>query len=170
MTRRHAALVPILLLAACAPATPTSSSPFRAAPSSSTPVVPPTTTVPSPDRGPTLLPGTPISGGVRTEVTVEGTDTGCFRDWDASGHCRQFNFVAPADGTMRVTLELPSRSRGLYDPEAFLVTPDRTWDVTFDPWPVRHVSMPVKSGLTYHVVVMSYGPFPDTVFLTVDLS
>jgi hypothetical protein len=69
---------------------------------------------------------------------------------------------------LRVTLELPSPSRGMYDPEAFLVTPDGAWDYTFDPWPVRHVSVAAKNGLAYHIVVMSYGPFPDRVFLTVD--
>ena len=110
MTRRPVAVVSLVFLAACGSANPTSPSAFRPAASSSAPVVPPPTT--GPNQGPYLLPGTPISVGVRTEVTVEGTDTGCFPNWDSSGHCRQFNFVAPADGMLRVTLELPSPSLG----------------------------------------------------------
>ena len=169
MTRRRAALVPMIFLAACGSASPTSPSGFRTTASASTPAVPPTTTVPSPQAGgPFVLPGTPISAGVRTEVRVEGTDLRCFFNWDASGHCSHFHFVAPTDGTVRVSLELPSPSRGLHDPEAFLVTPSGDWNFTADSWPIRHVTIAARSGLTYGIIVMSYGPFPDTVYLKVD--
>jgi hypothetical protein len=168
MKRHHAVWVSMVLLAACGCATPTSPSAFRTS-ATNIPSPPPTTTVPSPGQGLTLLPGPLLAAGARTEVRVEGTDSICFPNWDSGGHCRQFTFVAPTDGTLGVTLELPSRSRGMYDPEAFLVTPQGDWDFTSDPWPVRHVSSAAKGGLTYGIVVMSYGPFPDTVYLTVNV-
>jgi hypothetical protein len=49
-------------------------------------------------------------------------------------------------------------SRGLYDPDIFLVAPDGGWTYASDAWPEKHVQLPVKSGNIYRVVVLSYGP------------
>jgi hypothetical protein len=116
-----------------------------------------------------MIPGVPIFGGMRTEVRVEGSDTTCFPNWDSRGHCRAFDFVAPQSGRLTITLELPSPSRGLADPEVILIAPNGAWDFTSDAWPLRHVAMDAQSDKTYRIVVISYGPFPDTVYVQADL-
>jgi hypothetical protein len=65
--------------------------------------------------------------------------------------------VAGSDGPVVATLTWAGPSRGLYDPDVFLVAPDGGWEFTKDAWPEKHVTIPAHSGLTYRVIVMSYG-------------
>lgn len=105
--------------------------------------------------GPTSNPVIPSDTLV--EGTVDGSYPDCFTNWDATGHCRQYNFVAAADGLVVATLTWAGPSRGVYDPDVFLVAPDGAWEYADDAWPEKHVRIRVRSGQTYRVVVMSYG-------------
>ena len=104
-----------------------------------------------PTSNPAIAPNTLVEG------TVDGSYLECFPDWDATGHCRQYNFVANVDGIVVATLTWVGPSRGLYDPDVFLVGPDGAWEYAADAWPEKHVGIRVRNGLTYRVVVMSYG-------------
>jgi hypothetical protein len=134
----------------------------------------PTTTVNPPPatptgNGPTPIPATTIAadggwtcGDGEGDLCVEGSSSGddptCFHAWDASGHCKQYNLVAAADGALLTTMRWAGPSRALYDPDVFLVAPDGGWTYASDAWPEKHVRLPVKSGNTYRIVVLSYGP------------
>jgi hypothetical protein len=110
-----------------------------------------------------------IAAGVLIEGTVTGDDSVCFPNWDATGHCRQYDFMAASDGVIAATLTWTGPSRGLYDPEVFLAAPDGRWDYAPDAWPEKHVTIGVRGGVTYRVVVMSYGESELSFGLRVDL-
>jgi hypothetical protein len=110
-----------------------------------------------------------IAEGTTVESTVNGGDPVCFPNWDATGHCRQYDFVAASDGLVVATLTWAGPSRGLYDPDVFLVAPDGRWEYTKDAWPEKQVTIPARSGLTYRVVVMSYGASELSFALLVDV-
>ena len=133
-------------------------------PSAPTPIVPPPsppTAVPTPNgaAGPFGPASNPvIAAGALIEGTVTGDDPVCFYNWDATGHCRQFDFVSASDGVITATLTWTGPSRGLlYDPDVFLAAPDVGWEYARDAWPEKHVTIRARSGVTYRVVVMSYG-------------
>jgi hypothetical protein len=63
---------------------------------------------------------------------------------------------------------MPGLSRGLYNPELFLVTAGG-WDYVGSRWPEVQGSLAVKGGLLYRIVIISYGPFPDRLILMVEL-
>ena len=119
--------------------------------------------------GPAALPATSISAGSVVEGTVDGRDPDCFPAWDASGHCRQYAFTAPSEGTLVALMTFPPPSRGLFDPDLFLVAPDGNWVYAPDKSTDRLATLPVKAGLTYHIVVFGYGPLEQTFTLSVDL-
>jgi hypothetical protein len=98
-----------------------------------------------------------IAAGVLVQGTVTGDDPVCFPNWDATGHCRQYDFVAASDGVIAATFTWTGPSRGLYDPDVFLAAPDGQWDFAQDGWPEKHVTIRARNGVTYRVVVMSYG-------------
>ena len=121
-------------------------------------------------NGPTPIPGTTIAPGAIVEgETIDGRDPACFYNWDASGHCKQYNITAPEDGMLLATLTWTGPSRGLYDPDVFLVAADGAWVYTTDEWPEKHVSLPVKSGQIYRIVVLCYGEPSQTFTLIADL-
>jgi hypothetical protein len=133
---------------------------------------PPPTAVPAPTGaagplGPASNPA--IAAGTLIEGTVTKADPVCFPNWDSSGHCRQYDFVAASDGVIVATLTWTGPSRGLYDPDVFLAAPDGSWDVAQAGWPEKHVTIAVRSGVTYRVVVMSYGESEFTFGLRVDV-
>jgi len=139
----------LVLVAACdsrVPTVPTAVTPRTpAAPSSGS-------SGPSgPTSNPVIAPDTLVEGA------VDGSYPNCFTNWDATGHCRQYNFVADADGLVVATLTWAGPSRGVYDPDIFLVAPDGAWEYADDAWPEKHVRIRVRRGETYRVVVMSYG-------------
>lgn len=122
-------------------------------------VAPPPTPAPAPTGvtgpfGPASNPA--IAAGTLIEGIVTGADPVCFPNWDATGHCRQFDFVAASDGAIVATLTW-TPSRGLDDPDVFLAAPDGQWEFARDAWPEKHVTIRARSGVTYHVVVMNYG-------------
>lgn len=160
MTKRLlAALGPAFLAAACGSALPTAPTTVPQPTGASS--TPPTVGV----GGPSPIPGTSISTDITVQGTVNDRDPACFPNWDASGRCRQHDLTMPADGTLLATVRWTSR--GFYNPEVFLVTPEGHWVYSDDPaWPERQVSLPAKTGLTYRIVVISYGPFPDGFELT----
>ena len=137
------------------------------------PVPPPPTAVPAPTTGagpfgPASNPA--IADGTLIENTVTGADPVCFYNWDATGHCRQFDFVAALDGAIVATLTWTGPSRGLlYDPDVFLAAPDGQWEFARDAWPEKHVTMRAISGGIYRVVVMSYGESELSFGLRVDV-
>src|SRR5262245_44481880 len=164
----------VVLAVGCGSGAPTAPSPFpgntTASPPASGSVPPPTyvpPTISSP--GPTLIPGRPIQAGTTVEVIVESSNATCFQNWDASGRCSQYDFTAPADGTLRAVLQVPGLSRGVYNPELFLVTAGGAWEYVGSHWPELEGSLAVKGGMLYRIVIISYGPFPDTLTLSVEL-
>lgn len=143
-----AALTAVVLAAACESRTPTAPS---ANPQPS--VVPPAQPTGS---GPAPISGSPIVAGSLTQGTVESGDPVCFSNWDSSGHCRQFDFTASSDATLRATLTWEGPSRGLYDPELFVVSPNGAWVYSEDLWPERHLIFHGSTGQTYRIVVIGY--------------
>ena len=118
--------------------------------------------------GPAALPATSISAGSVVEGTVDGRDPDCFPAWDASGHCRQYAFTAPSDGTLVALLKF-SASSARFDPDLFLVAPGGEWVYAPDKSADRQTTLPVKAGLIYHIVVFGYGTVEQTFTLSVDL-
>src|SRR4029450_3277995 len=99
-----------------------------------------------PTGGPAPIASTPIVSGSPIQGTVEAADPVCFPNWHSSGHCRQFDFTASGDVTLRATLKWQGPSRGVYDPELFLMSPNGAWVYSEDPWPERHVSFRGSAG------------------------
>jgi hypothetical protein len=143
-----AALTAVISVAACGSQTPTAPS-ANPQPVSGSPAQPA-------GSGPAPISGTPIVAGALIRGIVGPGDPECFPNWDASGHCRQFDFTASSDGTFRATLKWDGPSRGLYDPELFLISPDGAWDYSDDPWPERRLSFHGSTGQTYRLVVIGY--------------
>ena len=85
----------------------------------------------------------------------------CFPNWDSLGHCRQFDVIVARDGVLRFIVEWSGAPRGIYNSELFLIAPDDSWEYAPDEWPEKRVSRRVQSGVTYNLVLISYGPFPD---------
>jgi hypothetical protein len=119
--------------------------------------------------GPALVPGTSITAGTAVEGIIDGRDPECFPNWDATGHCRQYDVTAPSDGLMLATLQWSEPRRGLFDPDVFLVAPDGVWVYAPDGSGAKQAGLSVKAGLVYHVVVLSYGTEPQAFKLTVGL-
>jgi hypothetical protein len=153
----------VLLAAACEwgpMTTPTTVSPVTGTPIAS----------PADPSNPAPIPGTSVSAGTLVEGTIDDGDPVCFPSWDSSGHCRQFDLTARADGKVLATLTWAGPSRGLlYDPDLFLVAPDGTRAYSQDAWPEKHVDLPARSGLTYRIVVISYGSSALAFALIADL-
>ena len=121
------------------------------------------------EPGPVPIVGSAISPGSRIEATVEDGDPRCFPNWDSSGRCRQFDVTMTADGTLVATLTGSGPSRGGWNPDVFLAAPDGRWMYPDLQWPANRVSWLAEGGVTYRVVVLSYGPFPDVLQLTVEV-
>ena len=150
----------VLLASACGSGTPTAPAAIRQTTTSSG--------GPSGTAGPAALPGTSISAGTVVEGTVDGRDPDCFPAWDASGHCRTYILTAPSDGTLVALLTFPG-GRGSFDPDLFLVAPAGNWVYAPDQSTDRKATLPVKAGLSYHIVVFSYGPAEQRFTLAVDV-
>jgi hypothetical protein len=119
--------------------------------------------------GPTADHPAPIQLGERLDAVVQAGDAECFPNWDARGRCRAFEVAATATGTLTANMVGSGPSRGLSNPEIFLIAPDGSWTWSGDGWPERHVTMAARNGLVYRIVVISYGPFPDAFALTVEM-
>jgi hypothetical protein len=145
-----AALAAVALFAACESRTPTAPS-ANPQPPAIAPAQPAGT-------GPVPISGTPIVAGSLVQGTVEARDPVCFPNWDSSGHCRQFDLTAASDGTLRATLKWEGPSRGVDDPELFVISPDGAWIYSEDLWPERHLSFRGNTGQTYRIVVIGYQP------------
>ena len=150
MIRYLAAAITAVALAACESRTPTAPSSNPQA--SEVPPARPTGSGPAPVSSIPIVTGSPIQG------TVDAGDPVCFPNWDSSGHCRQFDLTASSDGTLRATLTWEGPSRGVYDPELFLIPPNGAWVYSEDPWPERHLSFHGSTGQTYRIVVIGYQP------------
>lgn len=109
-------------------------------------------------NGPAPISSSAIVAGSRVHGIVESGDPACFPNWDSSGHCRQFDLTAPSDVTLRVTLKWDGSSRGVYDPELFLIPPDGAWVYSEDPWPERRLTFHGSAGQIYRIVVIGYQP------------
>jgi hypothetical protein len=144
-----AAITAALLAAACDSRTPTAPS-VNPQPSA----VPPA----QPGSGPAPVSGSRIVAGSPVRGIVESGDPICFPTWDSSGHCRQFDLTATSDVILRATLKWEGPSRGVYDPELFLILPDGTWVYSDTPGPERHLTFHGSTGQSYHIVVIGYQP------------
>jgi hypothetical protein len=131
----------------------------------------PTTVQPNPipSGGPSLIDGVAISAGVTTEGTITAVAPTCYQNWDASGRCAQFDFAPTTDGTLLVRVKWTGPASSIYEPDLFLVGAEGDWGWTGAAWPEKQGTLLVKSGLLYHIVVLSYGPFPDTFAVTADV-
>ena len=145
-----AALAAVVLTSACESGAPTAPSSNPLPPAA--PPAQPTGSGPAPISGTPIVPGSPIQG------TVEPTDPVCFPNWDSSGHCRQFDLTTSSDRASRAILKWEGPSRGVYDPELFLILPNGVWIYSEDPWPERYVSFHGSTGQTYRIVVIGYQP------------
>lgn len=90
-------------------------------------------------------------------ATITTNDPACFADWDASGLCKQYDLVAREDLRLLVAMRWAGPSRGMYDPDVFLVASDGRWEYALEAWPEKHVSLTVMRGQTIRIVVLSYG-------------
>jgi hypothetical protein len=148
-------------------------SPRTFAPTAIVPPPPTPTAVPAPTGagGPVgPVSNQAITAGTLIEDTVTKADPVCFPNWDSSGHCRQYDFVAASDGVIVATLMWTGPSRGpLYDPDVFLAAPDGQWDYAHDAWPEKHVTIRARGGVIYRVVVISYGEADFRFGLRVDV-
>jgi hypothetical protein len=97
-----------------------------------------------------------------TPGSIAATDPACFPNWDLAGRCQQYEVIAAADGTLTATLRLSGPPRGFYTPDLFLLAPDNTWAWAPEGFPERSVSMTVRAGESYCLVVVGYGPFPES--------
>jgi hypothetical protein len=136
-------------------------------PTSATPVV---SQPVSNTNGPFPIPGTSIEPNSVVQDTIEASAPQCFPNWDASGRCRQYDLEMPLDGTMLVTLQWPGPSRGLYDPEVFVVMPNRSRVDYEGAWPERTLRMKAARGEQFRIVIIAYPPFPNEFLLTVHFS
>jgi len=153
------ALTAIALSAACGSLPPTapSATPLTQPPGSG-PAPTATPLTQPPGSGPVPIASTSIVSGSLVHSTVERNDPVCFPIWDSGGHCRQFDLTASSDATLRVTLRWEGPSRGVYDPELFLVSLNGSWVYAEDPWPERHLDFHGRAGQTYRILVIGYQP------------
>ena len=139
------------------------------------PTVPPPSIVPPapvPTRrepGPVRMNPTPLSPTATVDVTVRHDDPHCFVNWDSTGACRQFEVTMPTDGTLVAAVTFPMPDRGFWNPEVFIAAPNGDWNQPRRGQTTNSVSMRAEAGLTYLVVVISYGPFPDALRMSVEV-
>ena len=158
--KRLIAIAAIVLTSGC------DSNPVRP---TATPAEPPTPVVNTTESGPVPIVGTPIQHGQTVDVTVGSTAPTCFLNWDSTARCRQFDFTSPRDGTLVATLFLRAPSRASDNPDVIIVGPDGDWRAPDFGWPENRAQMLAKEGMSYRIVVLSYGPFPETTRLGVRL-
>jgi len=172
------ALLPVTVVTAgCARPIPTTPSGFVGNPPVSLPSSSPPSPSPAPPpafpntsgNGPDRLFGTPIALGTPVSGTLHKSDPACFRQWDSSAVCRQYDFDAPAAGTLSATLRWPGPPAPLSDPDVFLVEPGGGWEVAREAWPAKEVSLRVNQGSTYRVIVMAYPPYELDFKLVVEM-
>lgn len=121
------------------------------------------------EPGPIRMNPTPLTPGASVDVTILADDPQCFPNWDSTGRCRQFEVTLPTDGTLVASVTLPVPDRGWWNPEVFIAAPDGDWREPEYGRTANSVSMSARAGLTYLVVVISYGPFPDVSPLSVEV-
>jgi hypothetical protein len=66
-------------------------------------------------------------------------------------------------------MTLPVPDRGFWNPDVFIAAPNGDWIEHEFGSPTTSVRMRAQAGLTYVVVVLSYGPFPDVLSLRVEV-
>lgn len=150
-------LASLLGIAIAASACQLSSQPGLPTPTPAAPVAPPF----GPGTGPAPISGTPISAGQTVAASVRSSDVHCWDNWDRNAACRQFDFTAPADGRLVTTMTWDGSDRGLYNPELFLVSTDGSYVYCEQSAKTRRGELPVKSGLTYRILVLSYADSLD---------
>lgn len=150
-------LVTLLGIAIAASACQLSSQPGLPTPTPTAPVAPPF----GPGNGPAPITGTPISAGQTVAASVKSTDVHCWDNWDRTAACRQFDFTAPADGRLVATMTWEGPDQGLYNPELILVSTDGSYVYCEQSAKTRRGELPVKSGLTYRILVLSYADSLD---------
>jgi len=108
--------------------------------------------------GPTVGTGQSISQGQTVRSAVEFSDSHppCFRNWDASGRCNQFDIVAPQDGTLSVRVLWQTRPGAPPDNVDLFVVEPRGWYASYGGDREASLIVSVTAGSTYHILVMSY--------------
>lgn len=150
-------LITLLGIAIAASACQLSSQPGVPTPTPASAVAPPF----GPGTGPAPIPGTPISAGQTVNASIKSTDVHCWDNWDRNAACRQFDFAAPTDGRLVATLTWEGPDRGMYNPELILVSPDGSYVCCEQSGMTRGGQFPVKGGLTYRILVLSYADALD---------
>jgi hypothetical protein len=102
-----------------------------------------------PGSGQTISPGQPIV----ESVTLQGAS--CFPNWDASATCRTYEFVAPEDGDLAVTVSGTTAGRGDVI-DLFVVEANGAGVVAYEGERREQATMAVKSGKSYGILVMTY--------------
>jgi hypothetical protein len=114
-----------------------------------------------PGTGPAPITGTPILAGQTVAASVKSTDEHCWDNWDRTAACRQFDFTAPTGGRLVATMTWEGSDLGLYNPELILVSTDGSYVYCEQFVKTRRGELPVKSGLTYRILVLSYADSLD---------
>lgn len=157
--------VSLVSLAACDSGRP----PLPTGPTFPPPLIVPPGPAPATNTGPVRTNPAPLPPGASVDVTVFDADPQCFVNWDASGRCRQFEVTMPTDGNLVAAVMHPVPDRGFWNPEVFIAAPSGAWNPPEYGVTANSVSMRGDAGLTYLVVVISYGPFPDRLRVSVEI-
>jgi hypothetical protein len=129
----------------------------------SLPTSPTPSTTSSPPRqpeGPYYVPGTGtmiVPGQVVVGTIVSGP--ACFWNWEANGVCQVFEIAAPQDGTLEATVTRKTES-AIDIMDLFLVEPNGAWVAAHAGRIEEHATIPVKGGMTYGILVMSFNNGP----------
>jgi hypothetical protein len=90
-----------------------------------------------------------IAAGALIEGTVTGDDPVCFYNWDATGHCRQFDVVAASDGVIVATLTWTGTfSRAALRPRRIPGSAGRRVGICAGCLAEKHVTIRARSGVT----------------------
>src|SRR5262245_11968502 len=120
-------------------------------------------------QGPLLISPQTIALGEDIRGAVQSADPTCFPNWDASGRCQQFEVTMTGPGTLTVRLHGTGLSRGMYNTEMFVVSPNEGWMCAGNSWPDQSISVTAQNREKFRLVVLSYGPFPDEFQIRADL-
>src|SRR5262245_22558097 len=79
----------------------------------------------NPPDPPARIEGLPIVLGVPVSSAVEKNEPACLTRWELNwgGICRQYDLVAPADGTLSARLKWPGPQSPMLDPDVLIVEP-----------------------------------------------
>jgi hypothetical protein len=112
--------------------------------------------------------GQSVRPGETVTFTINNSDAACFTNWDLTGRCRLFEVTPKVDGELEVgvTRSTPMRLDFL---DLFIVPTIGELVIAFEGSDREEAALPVVSGRSYGIFVMSYPPLPQEFTLTLAL-